>query len=171
MAWFILTSREFCLVLKLLQGDPQPEATSSTSSFCLLPAFSRWSSAIPIFQKLNEHRKGYMARKEGRELENLDLSRIFSATTYFSWVLSSAGAAQGSHLSTTESLTLKWVERQRFNLYRDPLELLLTGEEHRNNIEIMGRAYTLNLYYKNRDLRNLYSTENPSLLEPDFNFL
>lgn len=74
-------------------------------------------------------------------------------------------------MSAAESLTLKLVERQRFNLYRDQLELLLTGEEHRNNIEIMRKAYTLNLYYKNRDLRNLYSVENPSLLEAEFNFL
>lgn len=149
------------------RGIPSPFA----SSFCLLPTFSRWSSAIPIFQKLNEHRKGYMVRKEGPELGNLNPSRIFSTTTYFSWALSSARAVHGSHSSTSESLTLKWVERQRFNLYRDQLELLLTGKECRNNIEIMERTYTLNLYYKNRDLRNLYSTENPSPLEPDFNFL
>lgn len=165
MARFILTSREFFPVLTSSRGSP---ALLHTPFLHTLPSAGEVVLSPCCTSEMNIA-KGTKLEKLGPELGNLDPSRIFTMT-YFSWALSSAVAAQGSHLSTTGSFTLQWIERQKFNLHRDQLELLLTREEHRNNIEIMGRAY-IHLYYKNRDIRNLHSPKTHSPLETDFDFL
>lgn len=149
MAWFILTSREFFPFLTPLGGVPSP----FTNSFCSPPAFSRWSSANPI-------------------LGVWDPSRIFSTMTYFSCTLYKCwGCSRVTFVHNWIFYTEVSWKAESFNLYRGQLESRLSGEEQRDKIEIMGRAYSLKLHYKHRDLRNLYSTENPPSLESDFNFI
>lgn len=157
MAWFILTSREFFPVLTPSRGFPAHFTNSSSSP----PNFSRWSSATPIFQKLKEHSKGHMAGQVGTiTWEFGSFQKLFHHDLLFLSPFKLLGLLNG-HIYLQLNL-LRWSElegRDLFNLYRYLLESLLTGEEHRDNIEIRGRACNMNLYDKNRDLRN--STETP----------
>lgn len=147
MVWFVLTARVLPSSYSFL-GIPKP----STNSFCLLPAFGRWSNAIPISRSW--HTKGHMARKVAIRTWKFQNSKIFGSMAYFSWALTSSGAARrwggGCHICPYNQIfytEVRW-KAKRFNLHRDQPELLLTQEEHRNGIEIVGRSYTLNLHFK-----------------------